>query len=623
MIHTILTGLSLGLLLLLGGCKAGNSQLHSDHIIRPTHIEALANDNFHTPPGENAGWYPVSLPDNWSVSRPGQGGGVWYRVAVDLPAAATDEMGVVLANFSMNATIWWDEHQIESGGRMIKPYTRNWHRPLYATVGLQQLSAGRHWLHIRVHGYANDDAGIGTLLIGPAAEVRPVYERIYFIQHTMSVVALVFSLLLALGALLMWVLQRGQSDVFLLMAGAAAAWSLVISNFVIYTPLMSRFYWESIADGAIEVYGLLHAVMVFRILEVDRTLLIRSLAVVFASGWLFILLFGDDATLMGWQMPMHSLILLLVVYLIVLCFRYWCEQQNRTALVLAVALLIQIIAGGHDWWLVYFSNQLDSPLTMQLGPTFTLLVVGIWMIHRFSLALHESAAHAELMQAEIERVSASLKAEQAQMAALQKERAIAVERERFSRELHDGLGGYLAAISGMLHDGIQDQQLLTRTVDQALLDMRLVMDGIGEECNDVGMLLGMLRHRLQQPLEALGLHVSWNMTSLPAPCPLPDGQALHLMRIVQEALTNAARHAGADWVEVRATQLMHDRNRACIEVIDNGCGLGEASAAGKGLANMRRRAEMLQAQFTINSPADGGVHITLILPPSDHASADL
>lgn len=599
------------LCVLMVGCSPEHDTLLSMGVMHPIHVQALSNDDFQQPPSDAAKWLPVTLPDNWDISRPDQGGGVWYRIPMDLKQDGTQNMGILLDNFSMNASIWWGQEQLVSGGSMVRPYARNWHRPLYASLAPHLLKHGHHWIYIRVHGYPNDASGLGSVFVGSEAVLQPMYAHMLFLQQTFSFLALVCSLLLAFGCLLMWFLQRSQRA-FLWMACAAATWSLVISNFVLLEPMMPRFYWESLVDGAIELYSIFLMLVVYRILGERHRLLVWLLALFYTAGWLVILLFGSDRVLMGWAMPMHTMVLLFTLYLFGHCLMRWYRQGHRYALMLALAISTQLFFAVHDWWMVYFGNQLESVLIMQMGPTLTLFMVAVWMIYEFSQSLRVSKAHTAYVEAEVDRVTADLHQEHQLMEKLQKKQLLSEERERFTRELHDGLGGYLSAISAMLHDGVRDENVLTRTIDQALLEMRVVMDGIGDECNDVGMLLGMLRHRLQQPLQAWGVQVSWNITGVPMPCTLADGHAIHVMRIVQESLTNAARHAHADWIEVRAGMVKESPDhRLCIEVIDNGCGWNTPPAGGKGLANMRKRAELMDGDLQINAWPDKGVCISL------------
>jgi len=186
---------------------------------------------------------------------------------------------------------------------------------------------------------------------------------------------------------------------------------------------------------------------------------------------------------------------------------------------------------------------------------------------------------------------------------------------RLERELHDGLGGHLAALSAMIGDGIENRQIFSETIDQALLDMRMIMDGIGDECRDVGMTLGLLRYRLQARLKTLGIDSTWDMDQLPVGCMLAEGGGLHLIRIVQEALTNVARHSGADHVGVRASVDRREPDHALlIEISDNGRGWDEVPDFGNGLNNMQKRAGMLGGILLISSRFGAGTRLTLTSP---------
>jgi len=376
-----------------------------------------------------------------------------------------------------------------------------------------------------------------------------------------------------------------------------------------------RFFWESISQGTVEFYVLSLLIMTLHILGLHKPVLVRSLAFLITGGWAVILLFADNAEVMPWSMPLHTLAVLMSLYMCWICGSIWYQQRQRIALVMGVSFAIQLLFGAHDWWVIYFGNQLEDVLIMQFGPTLALLLVGAWLIYSFAQSLKESDAYTSRIEAEVTRISSKLEEEQRQKTALMKQQLISDERERFTRELHDGLGGYLSAMSSMLHDGVKDEAVLSDTVDKALLDMRLVMDGVGEDCRDVGMILGMLKHRLASQLQAWKLSVSWNMSGLPMQCELAEGQSLHLMRIVQEALTNTARHAQADWVEVRASLLTEQAQPAvCIEIIDNGCGWDVPPPAGRGLNHMHQRAEMMGAELKVAAASDNGVHISLTVP---------
>ena len=80
--------------------------------------------------------------------------------------------------------------------------------------------------------------------------------------------------------------------------------------------------------------------------------------------------------------------------------------------------------------------------------------------------------------------------------------------------------------------------------------------------------------------------------------------------VVAEALTNIARHSGADNAIVR----LHRReDRLCVEVRDDGVG-GASSADGSGLTGIRQRVEAHDGQFALTSPVGGPTTLTVSLP---------
>jgi signal transduction histidine kinase len=104
---------------------------------------------------------------------------------------------------------------------------------------------------------------------------------------------------------------------------------------------------------------------------------------------------------------------------------------------------------------------------------------------------------------------------------------------------------------------------------------------------------------------------------VPAPDRFGPEQSLHLMRIFQEAVTNAVKHARATTLSVRTGTARDAAGRDCayVEIADDGCGFGGAQtdAAGRGLRNMRRRAEELGGELVVSSVAQGTA-VRLLLP---------
>lgn len=608
--------LALLVALLLTACTEPVALTQQEIILRPAHAEAIASDDYFNLPDDSQSWQTVSLPDNWDRTRPDQGGGVWYRIPVELEQNATSPWGILLSGFSMNASIWWDKQRRTSGGQMTEPIARNWHRPLYASIPVNLATAGHHWVHIYVRGYPNDGGGLGLMSIGHESLVFPEYEHDEFIQHTLSNVSLFVTLVLALGALLLWTLKRQQSA-FLWMSISAAFWTIAMSNYIVRTPPIPRFYWGILCQSSVDLYALALLIMANRILNTPRLILERTLGTLIVCGWLSIALFGGPGDIMKRGMPLHTLAVIFSAYLACYCWVQWRRKHKHEALILLIIVSVDLVFGIHDWWAIYFGNQLEQFLLMQFGPTLTLLMAGGWMLYRYTLAQRAADDHTRQIEITAARVKAELQIEQQERMALERRNIVQQERERFTRELHDGIGGQLTALSVMLSDGVYDQQAFGHMINHALLDMRLVIDAIGEDCLDVGMILGMLRYRLDKQIQAHGITIEWRMESLPQHCELREGQSLHLLRIIQEAMTNVARHSGARNVTVNVTLItpVHSR-QLCVEITDDGCGFDDNAAHGHGLKHMKQRAQLMTGTLSIESQPGFGTRTLLTLPLS-------
>ncbi len=88
---------------------------------------------------------------------------------------------------------------------------------------------------------------------------------------------------------------------------------------------------------------------------------------------------------------------------------------------------------------------------------------------------------------------------------------------------------------------------------------------------------------------------------------------LQVFRILQEAVTNALKHSGGSAMQVMVGQETDGAVR--ITISDNGKGGASVGDAGRGLSNMRSRAQSIGAICTLESPRGGGTQIVLLLPP--------
>ncbi len=207
------------------------------------------------------------------------------------------------------------------------------------------------------------------------------------------------------------------------------------------------------------------------------------------------------------------------------------------------------------------------------------------------------------------------------------------ERKRIARELHDETSQTLSVLAmrletaaASLPDGAVRERLANaKTLTVRALDElhRLIFDLRPSILDDLG-LLPAIRWYAERTLAPLGVTVRCE-------CPdperrLPPEMAIALFRVVQEAITNVARHSGAETVLI---QCALEDGELVIEIEDDGRGFEPAAvsvtgetARGLGLLGMRERVELVGGHLTIDSAPGRGAHVTVRVPlPKDGAHA--
>jgi signal transduction histidine kinase len=215
---------------------------------------------------------------------------------------------------------------------------------------------------------------------------------------------------------------------------------------------------------------------------------------------------------------------------------------------------------------------------------------------------------------------------------LQQETAIAVERSRIARDLHDGLGANLTRLS-LLVDQAEQQAAEPQALSERLAKLgasaretlRSLRDAIWTAQPDQDTLDSLVT-RICQHAEDLfapaGVACRFDRDNLPRDRVLPATVRHHVFYAAREAMNNVARHAGATAVWIRAEV---GNRQFTLRIEDNGCGLGtgtdpmpearlQTAGSGRGLPNLRTRIEALGGRFAIESPEGGGTCVVFEIP---------
>jgi two-component system sensor histidine kinase DegS len=236
------------------------------------------------------------------------------------------------------------------------------------------------------------------------------------------------------------------------------------------------------------------------------------------------------------------------------------------------------------------------------------------LAHSAALALENARLHEERL--------AILRQQLAQVTAAQEE-----ERQRIARELHDGVGPALASLNIRLRTA---RKLIERDRDAAAGEIEELAELAQTNIQDIRRLIYDLRPAI---LDELGLVAALREYvtryqkehNLEVTLSLPDGNSrlpapleTALFRVIQEALANVARHAGAERVKI---ELQQDNSCVSASIADDGRGfdLDQALIQSRqgghlGLWSMRERVEQLGGQFELRSTPGQGTTVMIKVP---------
>ena len=330
----------------------------------------------------------------------------------------------------------------------------------------------------------------------------------------------------------------------------------------------------------------------------DDLLLRWSCAVVFLAAYLTSLVFPHHDTLRRWLLLIEAISTLVLA-----------AQPGGG---MAPVLLVMLAAQAAVTWplrkalvLMTLVNVVLYLLLRPLYPQSLLQVLSFASFQAFAMLTVHYAKVAEQARDRLTLAHADLLATRALHADTLRD----AERLRLSRELHDVAGHKLTALRLHLRvlaaapDATPELQLCNQLSAELLGDLRAVVQALRDTGQlDIATALRALAAPLPRP--RLDLHIDADVR-------VDDPERAHvLLRCVQEAMTNSARHSQADTLRVRLTQ---DRHGLHLRMSDNGRCNG-AVREGNGLTGMRERLAELGATLDLQPGPDGNLQLDARFP---------
>ena len=549
------------------------------------------------------------------VHPPGEAGRAW---SVFLPRFTN---GVEV---SVNGVVILDSRRDPAANRPDR------NTPQIAVIPASVLHDGANDVSIRLFIWGPISGFLDRIWIGPDELLRPSYNLRTLIFVTLPVVFSSWQAILAVILGIMWVMRRHEPAYGVL----AAAMAVGVGQAFLQTPMgetpFSRLNVVLISSAPIE------------------SALVLTFALLFSGwkwrhyGWIIFIpgvllalagLFGNQATV-------RALFLFLAVptvgvslaIMAIVTARSVLQRQNVASLLLGCAVTIMLTCWIVDL-LSVFGVMPNRIFTSRLSYSAMLVAIGAGLTWRFARALNEVDGFAGRLVTQVRDAESKLKASFVREEERARAAALARERTRLMRDLHDGLGGQLVSIVALSERG-NGSAGIGDAARAALKDLRLVIDSMDDIGGDLMLALGSWRERAMAQLRPHDIALDWRAVTaqgLPVHPELRPWHVIQIVRLLDEAVTNAVKHANAKRITVRIETLTgaDGVDRGCITVEDDGRGFEittDGAAAGaikaaRGLRNMRSRAARCGAELELSSCAQGthqgdhqGTRVRLTLP---------
>ena len=550
----------------------------------------------------------VTLPDDWR-QRQFPERVATYTLRLPLQAVPTAPLGVMLPAVRMNAVVALNGHWLGPLASLEPPVPRAWRRPLVFALPAPLLQAGDNIITVRVAASSLGTGFLAAPLIGPLAGLTAEAEqRRLWLQTLPQIIAAGMAAVAAL-MLLLWAMRRHES-IYLAYGLGMLAWAAHNLNFFMRQPPMPTSTWETLAYLTLGAFILATTFFIHRMLDVRRPRIeLGFTAFVLLGVPLFWLLpeparlwFGDRI----WNGIVMGVGLYLMLYVQIEAWR----RRSAELQVLAASGVVIVAFGVHDLLISRAVLPWGSGYMLHYAASAPLLAFSGLLIVRFARSLGAVERMNEELHRQVQEATREIEASHGRLQALERKRWLSDERERIARDMHDGVGGQLLALMARARSGQLAKPDTEALLSGAVADLRLVIDSLDVSEGDLATALATFRHRLERRLDGSGITLHWMPGELPVLPGFGPAEMLQVLRLLDEATTNAVRHAGASqlWIEF---EIEAGALRLCLR--DNGHGGVRETADGHGMRNMRKRAVQLGGRLDVASGADG-TSLMLVMP---------
>jgi signal transduction histidine kinase len=491
-----------------------------------------------------------------------------------------------------------------------------WRRPQLLAIDPSLLLAGDNEVLIET-AFGPGVHLLSGVEVGSLSELWNHYALQLFLFYLWDWAGEAVALLIMIVFGALWIQRRDVNSG--LLALASACWLVSCAmGLVEIMPVGMRFGVHLAGMASMAAFTALLALCLLRLCELRRPGWEWFIWIFAAIGPLLSVLTAtraDPYLDRSWQ---PGLILIIAIVTGLGLYRRTQGLAAPKALVLFAAIVL-IFGAVLDFGAAIGHNDLDGVQALHFASPLMLLALATPLMDGFMKMMHETEAARNELESRVREREQLLKRNFERLRESERVKVEAQERQRIMQDMHDGLGSQLMSSLMLVERGAVSNDQFAQILRESIDDMRLAIDALAADDADLAAALGNLRFRMEPRLRAAGMELTWDARRLPEELGLHPDVVLPILRIVQEALTNALKHSRARAVRVTlATEGTGDAQSLDIRIADNGRGIGEERVGGRGLLNMRNRAQKIGAQLKIETAVNVGttVHLRTRIGPT-------
>ena len=596
---------SLGVLLVL--CAALPTPARAALTIKSVEWAAEPLDQL---PAADAVWLRFDLPYRWTSAEGSALTGIALRLHFELPAVPSDALAALIPVDTEGGRISVNGHFVAAIQAPDEHTHVQWQRPHLLSIDPKLLVPGSNTMLIQT-AYRAGHHVLGRVEIGALGELSARYEREYFLTSTLTWIGATLAAVLALIFGVLWLRRRDALTGLITLA--AVIWCARSATFLVeIMPLGLRFWMRLLYFATKGGFAAVITILLLRMANLHNRreeLMILLYAALGAVAFVVTAQYAASYLDLLWA---PGLILMPAFAVVVALNNRLRARQSPHWFVIAASVLI-FVAWAHDYAAGVGWLAADSTMALHWAGPLLLVALATPLVDGFADILREAESARAELETRVREREQLLKRNFERLRQSERAQAENQERQRIMQDMHDGLGSQLLSSLMLVERGAVTNEQVAQILRESIDDMRLAIDALAPEQTDLGSALGNLRFRMEPRLRAAGIELIWDARNLPEEVKLHQDAVLPALRIVQEAMTNALKHSKARTLRVTlGVEKVNEASWLDIRVADNGRGVVDENTSGRGLLNMRNRAQKIGALLNIETKAGAGTVVQLL-----------